>query len=203
MCQFKSAIVLKNGDVIHNEWIDSHEDLVTLYNLKDEGKEEFVRVEYVPEDTPSNLDKYALKVDEKETPDWFNPEKTERKLRAIVKKMIITGDVSMIVGKRVILDGANVGEIRQSVVHWMKNSTVQEMRENSTVRVMRENSTVRVMWGNSTVQVMRGNSTVRVMWENSTVQEMMENSTVQEMRENSTVRVMWDNSKAPRKPTLF
>ena len=27
MCQFKSAIVLRNGDILHSQWTDSHEDL--------------------------------------------------------------------------------------------------------------------------------------------------------------------------------
>jgi hypothetical protein len=30
MCQFKSAIVLKNGDVIHSEYTDLHENLIDM-----------------------------------------------------------------------------------------------------------------------------------------------------------------------------
>jgi hypothetical protein len=35
MCKFLSAIVLKNGDVLANPLIDSHESLMLLFGVKE------------------------------------------------------------------------------------------------------------------------------------------------------------------------
>ena len=35
MCQFLSALVLKNGDVLSHPMLDSHTDLVTYFKLPD------------------------------------------------------------------------------------------------------------------------------------------------------------------------
>lgn len=65
---------MRNGDVMHDIHLTSHEDIIDLYNLKDDSmRDNFVRVEYTPEsdsDLP-NIEKYRLKVDEDSTPNWF------------------------------------------------------------------------------------------------------------------------------------
>lgn len=35
MCKFYSAIVMRNGDILHNANLTSHEDLIQLFNIND------------------------------------------------------------------------------------------------------------------------------------------------------------------------
>jgi len=51
MCNFLSAIALRNGDIFCDPAsTDSHEDLIEYKGLVNNDKETFVRVEYVPPD---------------------------------------------------------------------------------------------------------------------------------------------------------
>ena len=196
MCKFYSAIVMRNGDLLHNENLQSHEDIISLFNINDSqvNCDKFVRVEFTPDDQTMlwDISQYELRVDETHTPEWFNKHReyvTER-LTDIVKNRIITGSHKILVGGLYVVKDAQIDRVQHAVVVYMQDSTVNEMWGNSTVNVMRDNSTVNVM---------RDNSTVNVMWGNSTVNEMRENSTVNVMRDNSTVNVMWENSKKPQK----
>jgi hypothetical protein len=213
MCNFKSAIITKSGDILHNPFTDSHEDLVKLFHLNDtacRGESRFVRVEYSPKSIADygDVDKYVLKVDEERTPKWFDKNLSDRaksSLRLIVEGMIISGPCEILCGGayilttkarvevvknclvHVMLESSNVGEMRES-------SNVGEMRGSSKVGEMRESSNVGVMRGSSKVGEMWGSSNVGVMWGSSKVGEMRESSNVGEMRESSKVGVMWGSS---------
>jgi hypothetical protein len=165
MCKFKSAIVLRNGDILHNDFTDSHEDLIELFGLVDNGKQNFVRIEYAT--NGKRLDKienYQLKVDENSTPEWFEEirESTTGQMKTIVSKMIISENVKIIIGRAVILTGnAIVNKIRHCIIHEMwGSSNVGVMRESSNVGVMRGSSNVGEMWGSSNVGEMWGSSNV-------------------------------------------
>jgi hypothetical protein len=200
MCKFYSAIVMRNGDLIHNPFTTSHEDLIEENNIKDKGFDFFVKVEFSPEDgNLSNLENYKLNVDENSIPEWFEEfrVKIEFKLHSIVKNIIITTNHNMIVGRAIILTGdAIINCLKHCIVYEMReNSQVNEMWENSQVKMMRENSQVNEMRENSQVNEMRENSQVKMMRENSQVKMMRENSQVKMMRENSQVKMMWENSQ--------
>jgi hypothetical protein len=202
MCNFLSAIVLRNGDVLHNPYTDSHEELIDLFNLRDNREGNFARVEFSPptSDDFDKPEKYKFKVDEHRTPDWLTKAKQEKAashLRSVVKRMIIDKPVKGLCGGAYILTkGANVSWARACRVLVMRgNSRVGEMWENSRVGEMWGNSRVGEMWGNSKVGEMWGNSKVGAMSENSKVGAMSENSRVGEMWGNSRVGEMWGNSK--------
>ncbi len=215
MCQFKSAIVTANGDLLHNPWTDSHEDLVRIFKLNDtatpSGEPRFARVEFKPE-SPDDLDKpsaYLLSIDERRTPEWFTDElktKTSDRLRIIIAGMIVSGEADLLCGGAYILAaGAKVATVKNAYVHvMMKGSKVGEMRgsskvgemwESSNVGEMRESSKVGEMRGSSNVGVMWGSSKVGVMWESSNVGVMRESSNVGVMRGSSKVGVMRGSSK--------
>ena len=171
MCQFKSAIITKSGDVLHSHFTDSHEDLIRLFKLNDtsdvRGEPRFARVEFKPD---SKIDlgdasKYTLLIDEARTPEWFDDAmkiSVENKLRLIVEGMIITGNVDMLVGGKYILaKGAHVSCI--------KNCLIEVMLGSSNVGEMLESSKVGEMWESSKVGVMWGSSKVGEMWESSNV----------------------------------
>ena len=218
MCKFYSAIVMKNGDLLHNENLMSHEDIIRLFNINDSqvNCEKFVRVEFSTEDSKDlpDIEKYQLKVDEDHIPKWFEKHREYiiTRLKEIVSKRIITSDQKILTGglyivKDCIIDkliSAQVVYLQGQVNEMWENSQVNEMRENSQVNEMRGNSQVNLMWGNSQVNLMRensqvnlmrGNSQVNEMWGNSQVNLMRENSQVNEMRENSQVNLMRGNSQ--------
>jgi len=105
MCNFKSALYFKNGDLIHSDVTDSHEDLVLVSGLKDNilSLDRVVRVECVPPsdiDDIADLSKWILKLDEPNVPSWWAKKKDdcERKMLAIIKNSIVTDERKCLLG---------------------------------------------------------------------------------------------------------
>jgi hypothetical protein len=210
MCRFYSAIVLKNGDLLHNENLKSHEDIIRLFNINDKQVrcENHVKVEFSPdvESDFADIEKYKLNVDEDSTPEWFenHREYITTRLKEIVSKRIITSDQKILTGGLYVVKNCKIDKVICAQIIYMQASNINNMWENSQVNNMWENSQVNNMWGNSQVNdmwensqvnVMWGNSQVNNMWENSQVNNMWENSQVNVMRGNSQVNVMWGNSQ--------
>ena len=212
MCQFKSALILK--DKIYMSMEDSHSTLLEELGIDDtveNAKLKFVRAELIPydDDRFSNVDTWRFVIDQDIRPDWFVKDYDEKRMRDAVKEWVgkyyLTGKDNLeLCGEyyylkdctNVILKkDAKVELFGNSSVAWMwDNSSVAEMRDNSTVNQMYDNSTVNQMYDNSTVNVMRYNSTINAMYGNSTVNVMYNNSTVNQMYDNSTVNKMYNNS---------
>ena len=128
MCQFKSAIVLKDETrktgyrLLMSAWTDSHSDLIALNNLNDGGHLRFARVEFLPSEDLTKLDDYKLKIDEERTPDWFDSEMSEdvaKVMRRYVEKMIIVdGEHRLLLGGEYIVGGnAQITEVKNARVH--------------------------------------------------------------------------------------
>ena len=140
MCQFKSAIVLKNGDVIHSDYSDSHEDLIDMLELSDKGMGAFVRIEFIPEENKySDYELYTLKVDQQDTPDWWNEDlikRTTDHMREIIKRMIIKTNKKCLIGGSYIIDGAKIGRcVSSNIIVMLGSSNVGVMRGSSKVGV--------------------------------------------------------------------
>jgi len=97
MCKFLSAIGLKNGDIICEPSIESHELLVEANSLNDEGSKlrNWVRIEYYPDDDKdlADISKYKLHIDDSHF-DWIDSVEAGwiRKLNVKLKKIIISED---------------------------------------------------------------------------------------------------------------
>jgi hypothetical protein len=158
---------MRNGDVLHNPNLMSHEDIINFYDINDSqvNCDKFVRVEYRPQDDSNlpDIDKYGLVVDEDNAPDWFGEykEKVEAKLKNIVKRRIINSDRKVLTGGLYVVKDCVIDKLICAQVIYL-NGTVGEMCENSQVGEMRENSQVGKMWENSQVGEMRENSQVGV-----------------------------------------
>ena len=80
MCNFFSAIVLKNGEIVYDLNTSSHEDLIEKAGLKDDtadaDKLTFARIEIVPGDDDffTEQKNWYLKIDQSITPTWFTGE---------------------------------------------------------------------------------------------------------------------------------
>ena len=170
MCNFLSAIILKNLDVIWDyEYTKSHEELIKKYNLVDDEiglySEKFCRIEFIPIDhtkSINNKDNWRLIVDESSIPHWFNKEIIMNKLWTIISNMFIQDKRETLQeGCFILLDGAEVENVN--------NCNIPYMVGNSKVGILRGSSKIETMWETSEVRVMRGNSKVVSMKENSKV----------------------------------
>ena len=158
MCEFKSAIVMRNGDILAHPLTDNHEDLIRLHKLRDTKAGAFARVEFKP-DRPEDLaspEKYKLTIDEQRCPDWFDEDKqlkVSETMRGWIKAMVIDGDADIIIGGCYILaKGAKVETCKSSrIVVMLDSSKVGSMRGSSNVGEMLDSSNVGAMWGSSNV----------------------------------------------------
>ena len=204
MCKFKSAIVMRNGDLLHHESLTSHEDLIDFFNINDSHAccDKFVRVEFTPDDklNLADVSKYILRVDESVVPDWFDKYRNaiQQKLTEIVSKRIISGSHKLLTGGLYVVKDAQINRLQQAIVVFMQNSSVETMCDNSSVETMCDNSSVETMRDNSSVGTMCDNSSVGTMCDNSYVGTMWNNSSVGTMRDNSSVGTMRDNSKTTK-----
>jgi hypothetical protein len=200
MCKFYSAIVMRNGDILHNENLTSHEDIISLFNINDSqvNCDKFVRVEFSPDIDPDLpfIEKYKLNIDENCNPKWFEKQRDHvtEYLKDFVNKRIITSNQKILTGGLYVVKDCIIDKLMSAQIVYLQGQ-VKEMRENSQVNLMRENSQVNLMRENSQVKEMRENSQVKEMWENSQVNLMWGNSQVKEMRENSQVNLMRGNSQ--------
>jgi len=114
MRKFLSAIVKQDGEIIcRPDVTDSHEDLIDFAGLVDDGRDAFVRLEFLPKDDDfADVAAYTLVVDQTNTPDWFDDamkERVEQSLRDRVRRMIVADDRKILLGGCwIVVDGAKV-----------------------------------------------------------------------------------------------
>ena len=184
MCQFLSAIVLKNGDVLHSPLLDSHSDLVTLFGLPDTHlhHQHFAKVELAP---PADwigwedLSKWTFRLDEGTVPGWWSDVAigAEESVRNIIRRAILpSGERPFLVdglaligpgvvvrsmrGGRAVLCGGTLTEMCGGTLTAMCGGTLTAMR----------GGTLTEMWGGTltamcggTLTEMRG-GTLTEMW---------------------------------------
>ena len=105
MCQFKSALVLK--DRIFLPDYDNHDKMLHELGIEDNftnASKVFVRVELSPEDGDifSDVDGWELKVDQDILPDWWNEAERLPKLKELVERWIQKHTIS---GEYKVADG--------------------------------------------------------------------------------------------------
>ena len=180
MCQFKSAIVVKEPrnkggfQLLMSPWTESHSELITIHKLKDDAHLKFARVEFTPKsmDEAHLPETYSLRIDEERTPKWFDADMKEAvtaKMLAYIKNIIVSGDVQLLIGGQfIIAPGAKVECAHSMVINAMCGGTLTEMR-GGTLKAMRGGTltamcggTLTEMWG-GTLTAMRG-GTLTEMW---------------------------------------
>jgi hypothetical protein len=206
MCNFKSAIVMKNGDLLHNPWTDSHEDLVQLFKLNDTatpaGEARFCRVGFKPESasTAGDVDTYKLWVEETIKPEWFGDaqeKSTIEKLRLIVSGMIITGAEGLLCGGAYILaKGAKIDCVKNARILFMCDSSrIEVLRDSSSVGELRDSSRVGTLYDSSSIGVLRGSSRVEVLHGSSSIGVLYDSSSIGVLYDSSSVKVLLDSSR--------
>ena len=76
MCNFWSFLAIKDGKILEEFGVNSHEDWITIFknkhHLRDNNNPNFVRIEFTPPE-PFSLafSQWKFKVDQDLRPDWF------------------------------------------------------------------------------------------------------------------------------------
>ncbi len=132
MCDFLSAIVLRNGDVLIHPLLDSHSGLVTYFELPDTSAyhQHFAKVELTPVDW-LDAATWTFRLDETTAPGWWEDvaASAEATLRDRAARMILTtGHKPFILEGAWILGGdVAIGEVRGGRIVQMRGGTVQEI----------------------------------------------------------------------------
>ena len=144
MCNFLSAVVLKNGDVLTHPLLDSHSDLVLYYKLPD-GRahhQHFAKVELTPQNDWLNPGDWIFRLDEETAPGWWDDVKAsaESTLRARAKSMVVTTG-----RKDLVLEGC-----------WILagNAIFSDVRGGRIVRI--GGGTVKSIWGGTVESIWGG-----------------------------------------------
>ena len=159
MCNFFSCLVKKNGDILWDPDLDSHEDLVALFELKDTNqfRPSFARAEFVPPEDHKligNVKKWVLGVDESVKPDWFDDDVIREKLETLVSGFIVKKNRKLLTGGPWILVG-------KTKVDKAINARIVAMYDTSQVGTMYGTSQVGAMWNTS--RIIQNNSTKNVV----------------------------------------
>ena len=130
MCKFLSAIGMKNGDILCDPSVDSHEDIISIHELNDNNSKlrNWVRLEFSPEKDKDLIDveKYKLRIDDTEF-DWVTTElklKWIRKLKAKLKRIIITKNTKTLASGTYILSGAIIEKPLYCRIYYAGNSMI-------------------------------------------------------------------------------
>lgn len=147
MCRFYSAIVMRNGDILHNENLTSHEDIIALFNINDSqvNCDKFVRVEFAPDeisDLPF-IDKYKLNIDENCNPDWLESQKDHiiEYLKEFVSKRIITSNKKILTGGLYVVKDCIINKLTVATIVYLQG-TVQKVWDGGTVQEVWDGGTV-------------------------------------------------------------
>ena len=130
MCNFLSALVLRNGDVLHHPMLDSHSDLVRHFEVPDtrEHHQHFAKVELTPVGDWLDVSLWEFRLDEETAPGWWGDVKgsAEARLRSIAEQMILkTGEHSLLIdGCWVIGGDAVVRDVRAARIAGVWGGTI-------------------------------------------------------------------------------
>ena len=113
MCKTFSFYAAKTGDFYSlTDHTDAHSMIATVFGLRDNDvsyyAENLAKGEFTPpEDTKlwSDLSKWTLTVDEKETPVWLDQEKARAYMERLIRPMFVTNERQWLVGGCWIFDG--------------------------------------------------------------------------------------------------
>ena len=113
MCNFLSAVFLKNGDMLCDpEHTDSHSVLIAAAGLKDDESSYYhaniAKCELTPPDDAKawgELNKWDFRVDEREVPAWLDQDKARDMMERRIAQMFIEKSAGVVLGGCWIFNG--------------------------------------------------------------------------------------------------
>ena len=162
MCQFKSAIILKDRVFIPD--YDSHSNMLKelgIADTKENAERLFIRAELIPVDNDvfSDISTWKFKVDQDILPDWYVEEYDKQRMIEAVKEW----------AKDRIHIGKENLDISDGEGHYIKDCTNVEIHGSAQVEKIYGSATVNKICGNAIVDSICGNATVDSIYGSATV----------------------------------
>lgn len=177
MCQFFSALVLRNGDLRHHPMLDSHSDLVQYFGLRDDrlGHDHFAKIELTPGDDWLDPATYRFRLDEETTPAWWNEVAVdaEAACRRVVERMIIrTGE------RRLIVDGC-----------WIVggDATLTDVRGGRLMRVQ-DSASIQHVWGSASIRDVWGSASIRGVGDSASIQNVGGSASIRDVGGSASIQ---------------
>ena len=174
MCQFKSAIVLKNRVFVPD--YDSHSDMLKELHIEDDymhASTQFVRVELSPPDgnRMSDIDGWKLKVDQDITPDWWDEKADLPRIKEAIKDWRVArtlkgGEHEVKDGVWFATDSATVRATGSATVEATDSATVEAYDSATVIVSAKYSENVKVECCGEAVCVDRRNHSIKsqVSW---------------------------------------
>src|SRR5271157_2607309 len=176
MCNFFSGIYQRDESILADPALtDSHQDLITIHNLKDEDLflRSWIRFEYTPdpEKNISDLDSWTLTVDETSTPDWVDLEKLRDKCKAIVSRMIVTDSRKLLLGGCWIICGeAKIEEAKScKVISVCDSASIVTVSGSSSIGSVRDSANIRAVCDSASIRDVRESASIERVYESASI----------------------------------
>ena len=206
MCKLKSAIILKNRIFMPD--YDSHSQMLEELGIKDSylnASKTFVRAELSPVngDPFSDIDKWTLNVDQDITPDWFDVEDCEARMRAAVKEWAKT-HIYIGVDNLTISSGENyyIKDCHNVVVYG--SAEIQRVCGSATIWDVYDSATIQYVYDSAKIQNVRGSAMIQRVYDSATIQYVGGFATIQyvggsakiqEVYGSATIQYVYDSAK--------
>ena len=218
MCQFKSAIVLKNRIVCPLD-LDSHTDILESINMKDDNEfPNFVRIEMIPKDGDifnHNLNNWVLKVDQDFIPEWFDEDKTEKQMREIYmpevfeKRFIIDREVDEITEGRWFMKNGILNKLAGSatiqrvcdsatIQRVCDSATVQDVYDSAIIQFVFDSATIQRVFDSATIQNVYGSAIIQRVCDSATIQDVFDSATIQNVYGSATIQNVYGSATVQR-----
>ena len=196
MCKLKSAIILKNRIFMPD--YDSHSQMLEELGIKDSylnASKTFVRAELssVNGDPFSDIDKWALSVDQDITPDWFDVEDCEARMREAVKEWAKT-HIYIGVDNLTISSGENyyIKDCHDVVV--CGSAEIQRVCNFATIQRVYGSATIQYVGDSATIQNVYGSATIQNVCGFATIQNVCDSATIWRVCGSATIRCVYDSA---------
>lgn len=189
MCKLKSAIILKNRIFMPD--YDNHSQMLEELGIKDSylnASKTFVRAELSPVngDPFSDIDGWALNVDQDITPDWFDVEDCAARMREVVKEWAKT-HIYIGVDNLKISAGENyyIKDCHDVVV--CNSATIQYVGGSATIRRVYGSAMIWSVCNSVTIQYVFGSATIQNVYDSATIQDVCGSATIQNVCDSATI----------------
>ena len=200
MCKLKSAIILKNRIFIPD--YDSHSQMLEELGIKDSylnASKTFVRAELSPVngDPFSDIDGWALNVDQDITPDWFDMEDCKARMRAAVKEWAKT-HIYIGVDNLTISSGENyyIKDCHNVVVYG--SAEIQRVCGSATIWDVYDSATILDVYDSAKIQDVRGSAMIQRVYDSATIQRVGGFATIQYVGDSAKIQEVYGSAKIQR-----
>jgi hypothetical protein len=206
MCQFLSALVLRNGDVLTHPMLDSHSDLVTYFKLPDATAhhQHFAKVELTPDDwmDPATWD---FRLDETTAPSWWDDVvgSVESTLRARAERMIVRDgehalivDGCWIVGGTAIVRDVRAGRIMRvwdsAQIHGVWGSAqIHDVGGSAQIHDVRGSAQIRDVGDSAQIHGVRGSAQIHGVWGSAQIHDVRGSAQIRDVGDSAQIHGVW------------